>query len=47
MVIDDIDLNTLKTFKIKDDTKVTDNKENLFERLDYEEVRKNFYKEEE
>ncbi len=38
--VDDIDLNTLKTFKIKDDTKVTDNKENLFERLDYEEVRK-------
>ncbi len=45
--VDDIDLNTLKTFKIKDDTKVTGNKENLFERLDYEEVRKNFYKEEE
>ena len=37
--IDNITLNNLKDYKISDNTKVASEKENLFERLDYEEVK--------
>lgn len=37
--INDISLNSLKEFKIVDNTKVASEKENLFERLDFENVR--------
>ncbi len=37
--VDDISLGTLKEYVLKNDTKVTEEKENLFERLDYEKVK--------